>query len=172
VTRLTVKGLDQVQRNLKAAQARLSKGFQDAIHATGLSVQRTAQKKIQSGSRSGTIYYRIPGDKYLTIRAGSTDGTPVAFPGGSGVHNLSLRHQASAPGEPPKTDTGGLVSSIAIVLGSMKAQVGTGLDYGKYLEFGTTRMEPRPWLYPSLMENGDTLKRMVAKYTQDATKGT
>jgi len=83
-----------------------------------------------------------------------------------------LIHQASAPGEPPKTDTGGLVSSIAIVLGTMKAQVGTGLEYGKYLEFGTTRMEPRPWLYPSLMENGDTLKRMVAKYTQDATKGT
>ena len=171
MTRLTVKGLDQVQRNIQKAQSAMHKGLQDAVHATGLAVQSTAQKKIQRGGRTGTTYYRVPGDKYLTIRAGSTDGTPVAFPGGAGSHNLRLIHQASAPGEPPKTDTGGLVSSIALVLGTMRAEVGTGLEYGKYLEFGTTRMEPRPWLHDSLLAHTDTLRSMIRRYTQEASKG-
>ena len=168
--RVRITGISQTAANLRAVQANISRGLQGAIDATALAVQSTAQKKIQRGGRSGVTYYRIPGDKYLTIRADSPDGPPAAFVGGGGSHNLSRTHQASAPGEPPKTDTGGLASSIAIVLGTKEARVGTGLVYGKYLEFGTTRMEPRPWLHDSLLENAETLRRLVSRLPEDALK--
>lgn len=168
--RVRITGISQTAANLRAVRANIARGLQGAIHATALSVQATAQRKIQRGGRTGITYYRIPGDKYMTIRADSQDGPPVAFVGGAGSHNLSAVHQASAPGEPPKTDTGGLASSIAIVLGTNEARVGTGLTYGKYLEFGTTRMEPRPWLHPSLLENTETLRRLVSRLAEDAVK--
>jgi hypothetical protein len=168
--RVQITGIPKTRENLEKVQANIKRGLQGAIHATALAVQTTAQKKIQRGSRSGVTYYRMPGDKYLTIRADSQDGPPVAFVGGGGSHNLSRTHKASAPGEPPKTDTGGLASSVAIVLGTSDARVGTGLVYGRYLEFGTTRMDPRPWLHVSLLENQETLRKLLARLPAEATK--
>lgn len=58
-------------------------------------------------------------------------------------------HQASAAGEYPKTQTGALVASIQKSLLPLAVTVGTSLDHGRYLEFGTSRMAARPWLRPS-----------------------
>lgn len=60
----------------------------------------------------------------------------------------NIIHQASAPGEPPATDTGRLLSSIQhrIVKNGFEAYVGTNVEYGKFLEKGTKNMDPRPWL--------------------------
>lgn len=59
--------------------------------------------------------------------------------------------QASRPGRPPRRVTGALAASIAVRRGDggASATVGSGLDYAAHLEFGTTRMAPRPWLGPS-----------------------
>ena len=61
--------------------------------------------------------------------------------------------RASAPGEYPMSDTGRLANSVVTLFDiSTKgkiAEVGTNVQYGRYLEFGTSRMAARPWLLPS-----------------------
>lgn len=62
---------------------------------------------------------------------------------------------ASAPGATPKSKTGRLERSIAVVLRRAKnttALVGTDLLHGRFLELGTGKMEPRPWLLPAFEE--------------------
>jgi hypothetical protein len=59
-------------------------------------------------------------------------------------------HVASRPGAPPNTDTGALARSVAVErVSDGVADVGTSLEYGKYLEHGTYKMEARPWLVPA-----------------------
>ena len=168
--KMVLGGMASLERGLRRVKDGARKELQAAMHTTGLAVQTTAQRKIQRGAKTGTMYYRIPGDKYLSIRAESADGDPVAFVGGAGSHNLSATHRASAPGESPATDTGGLASSIAVVAGSSKVEVGTGLDYGRYLELGTQSIEPRPWLYPSLIENSETYRKALRTLAENAAK--
>lgn len=59
----------------------------------------------------------------------------------------------SSPGQPPRRQTGELKASVYSQVDeeSMSAFVGTDLDYGEYLELGTSRgLAPRPWLRPAL----------------------
>lgn len=58
-------------------------------------------------------------------------------------------HQASAPGESPAIDTGQLANSIQTVVEELSATVGTNTEYAPYLEFGTHRMAPRPFMGPA-----------------------
>lgn len=60
---------------------------------------------------------------------------------------------ASAPGSYPKSKTGRLERSISVVLTQAKrttAIVGTAQLHGRFLEFGTGKMQARPWLMPSV----------------------
>lgn len=62
-------------------------------------------------------------------------------------------HQASAPGEPPSSDTGRLLTAIGheLVDGEVvSGKVTANVKYAKWLEEGTRFMEPRPFLYPAL----------------------
>ncbi len=78
------------------------------------------------------------------------------------------KHRASAPGEPPAIDTGILRASMIHtvqktaleVIGKVgtdiehiaaKAPAGTDVNYGLYLELGTSKMAPRPYLRPALI---------------------
>ena len=62
--------------------------------------------------------------------------------------NLAGRGEPSAPGEPPRRQTGALRDSLAIELAPdrLSATVGTNLDIGAHLVFGTQAIVPRPWL--------------------------
>lgn len=64
------------------------------------------------------------------------------------------RHRASAPGQPPATDTGRLAASIREELRQdsigLVEVIGTDVDYALPLELGTRDIEPRPFLRPSL----------------------
>jgi hypothetical protein len=75
------------------------------------------------------------------------------------------KHQASAPGEAPATNTGRLIQSILWQLGhqGISAEVGSPLDYASYLETGTKRMAARPWLRPAYDKHIDAI---VADVTQ------
>ena len=74
-------------------------------------------------------------------------------------------HQASAPGEAPASDTGRLVNSITTSY-DMQKLVGTvkaNTAYAEALEMGTARMEPRPFMRPSLANTRDAVERAVAQ---------
>ena len=68
-------------------------------------------------------------------------------------------HHPSFAGNPPAPDTGTLMRSITHeVSGKGKQVVGEvgsiihNSDYPKYLEYGTSKMKPRPWLSASLIK--------------------
>lgn len=84
----------------------------------------------------------------------ATDG--IAGPPKSGrvyeKYDPRRTHTASAPGQYPASDTGRLLGSVRMELPTsarLVGRVGTAVDYGAYLEFGTSRMTARPWLLPS-----------------------
>lgn len=64
------------------------------------------------------------------------------------------RHTASAPGQPPATDTGRLAASIREDLHvdsrGLVEVIGTDVDYALPLEVGTRDIAPRPFLRPGL----------------------
>lgn len=78
-----------------------------------------------SGSRTGRLYKR------------GARGTIV--------------HQASAPGEPPATDTGNLVDSVGSrMIGPTEGEVTVGAEYAAILELGGVYLAPRPYFAPAV----------------------
>lgn len=103
-------------------------------------IHRRAVESIQTGKKSGRVY-----DHYFVTIKGR------AVP----IRARSSSHQASAPGEAPASDSGALVASISMDVhaGGLAAEIGTGRDYGLFLEEGTDKIEPRPWLKPAADQN-------------------
>lgn len=73
------------------------------------------------------------------------------------IHGRDHGGVPSKPFNPPNVQTNNLRGSIRRTRAAeFRAGVGTAVDYGKYLEFGTERMlnavpgGPRPWLRPAL----------------------
>lgn len=61
-------------------------------------------------------------------------------------------HIASSPGNPPAIDSGELLRSIMFDVRDMEVEVGSigGAPYAEFLEFGTKKMEARPFLGPAV----------------------
>ena len=102
-----------------------------------------AIKEKLTGNRTGRVY-RVPGTKTL--------------------------YTASAPGEPPASRTGTLRNAITFRVNKakMEAFVGPRLlgedpkkQYPVWLEFGTKKMSPRPFMAPALEENKDTIVKIM-----------
>jgi HK97 gp10 family phage protein len=76
-------------------------------------------------------------------------------------------HVASAPGQPPAPDTGRLRASygasVSRVLSGAVLAVQTGVEYAPYLEFGTSKIEPRPHLRPAMTKGADDVRQEVAQ---------
>jgi hypothetical protein len=131
---VTVTGMETLKRNLEKMRSLYGKGVTDAVLKGGIIVQSAAKRGISSGNRSGKVYERSGGKT----------------------------HQASAPGEFPKTDHGVLVASIAIEPGmeisNVFCDVGTNLDYGRNLELKMNR----EFLFPSLEQNRSKIEGIIA----------
>jgi len=103
---------------------------------------RNVTLETLSGHRSGRIYY-VPGTR--------------------------RRYTASAPGEAPAQATGKLRQSVKTTIeGKDRAvigKVGTDLEYGKVLEFGTRgpKLAPRPWLRPSFEKALPRVKEILSR---------
>ena len=72
----------------------------------------------------------------------------------------------SSPGEPPKKLTGtlriGVLQEKELLV--PEARVGTNVPYGKWLEMGTRKMAPRPWLSAALRNKAaDIMRRFKIK---------
>tara|TARA_Y100000114_G_scaffold44835_1_gene40539 strand:+ start:28924 stop:29352 length:429 start_codon:yes stop_codon:yes gene_type:complete len=102
-------------------------------------VEAEARQSIQRGVKSGRVYKR-----------------------------RSIVHQASAPGEPPASDTSFLVSNITKTAveksgTALSISVESKAPYSKFLEFGTRKMSARPFLQPALEKNRRKIKSKFAK---------
>lgn len=148
---IRIDGGREFRRALASMSEEVREEVSKAVMGTALELQGDVKQRIARGNKSGTTYYRIPGDKYMTVRAGAQDGPPVAFIPGSGSHNLSPVHTASAPNQSPASDTGRLANSINFdVENDLTAVVGSNLIYAVYLEYGTRKIRPRPFFEPAV----------------------
>lgn len=78
----------------------------------------------------------------------------------------NVSHTASSAGNPPNTDTGQLVQNITTeeIQGGYDVGSRSGAPYGAWLEFGTLKISPRPWLLPAyniaVKKVNDALKKI------------
>ena len=81
-------------------------------------------------------------------------------------------HRASAPGEAPASDTGRLVNSITTSYDDKKLSglVAANTEYAPYLEYGTAKMEERPFMRPALANMQDQFLESVAQAITGALK--
>lgn len=71
-------------------------------------------------------------------------------------------HVPSKPGEPPNQDTGVLANNIETVLVEpLKVEVSSNAPYAVELEFGTSKMEPRPYMRPAVARKKDEAVALV-----------
>ena len=83
----------------------------------------------------------------------------------------------SEPGQPPAVVTGRLRASITHRLegGGNEAEttgyVGTNVEYAKWLEFGTSKMEPRPFLTPALELHRGEIRTLIDNAKQLGLRG-
>ncbi len=83
------------------------------------------------------------------------------------------KHQASAPGEPPASDTGALARSIKVKYdrGAGTASVVAYAPYAYWLEFGTTKMAPRPFMGVGFMMAKAEIPQLVRVKWRENFKG-
>lgn len=104
-----------------------------ALYKTAKHIKETTQKKIRTGTRSGIKYKR-------------------------------LRRRSSAPGEYPANQSGNLAKSIGFnVLSSFRIEVGARVKYAGYLEDGTGKMAPRPYLSQTQLSSEEIIKNIFIK---------
>lgn len=100
-------------------------------------------------------------EEVLHTLSGQRTGREYRVPG------TSVSYTASAPGEPPAVQTGQLRQSVTSVVTQdgreVNGQVGTPLDRGLWMEYGTFFIEPRPWLRPSFDNCKDDVKRILSE---------
>lgn len=117
--------------------------IRQAFYFIGKDLRQTSQQLIASKNKTGRIY---------RIR----------------LNGVNIKHQASAPGEAPANLTGNLKASLGFdVRGSYEMEFGSRSEapkagvspkqavakYSVYLELGTSKIAPRPYLKPSIDQN-------------------
>jgi hypothetical protein len=141
---IQVRGTQDVVAALARFGAQVEAEVSKAVEATALEALTDVRKAIQGPPKTGNIYTKKNGKK----------------------------HQASAPGEAPATDDGGLVPSIYITRVDRFTQaIGSRLEYAFSLEFGTMKMEPRPSWIPAAERAAPRLEKRLAKIIAKARAG-
>lgn len=122
---ITDSGNRRVFINISSLSEHTYRGIRQGFFQIGHDLVRTAKRDVLKKPKSGRTYL---------IRRGKT----------------RRRHVASAPGESPANISGKYRKSIGFkIKGSSQLIFGAGspsVEYAKFLEKGTSKMEPRPGL--------------------------
>ena len=103
-----------------------------AVRTTAFGLEKIMKRSITSEPKHGRLYIR-PGRK---------------------------PHRASAPGEPPASDTGTLVNSIQVRhVRDLESWVIVGAEYAHELEFGRARVAARPFVRPAARKIREPFER-------------
>jgi HK97 gp10 family phage protein len=139
----SVSGSGKIEAKIAALSEGSTEATKNALIDAVLAVQATAIKSIQSHMSVDHIETR---------------------------YKPKRQQEVSEPMAPPNSDLGKLAQSIEqnIDLIHLTGQVGTNLKYGAWLEFGTNKMAPRPWLYPAVQQNKDKIREMFETNFKDA----
>lgn len=109
-----------------------NKGIRYGFYLAGKSLLKESRKLIDSPPKTGRLYWVSIGSK------------------GRKLKNRRL-HRASAAGEAPAKITGNLKRSVNFVVhGANELEFGSDINYGKFLELGTVKIAPRPFLIKAI----------------------
>ena len=151
---ISIRGMQNILKNIEKAKQAAIKGAEQGVAKAAKAVETTAKRLILKGPKSGWMYHRIPGEKYMTVWQERGDrSVMVAVFKAEGKQNLARDHRASKAGEPPANDSGTLQTSIMSKRDGLVAVVWTEEKYSKWLEFGTRKIEPRPFMTPAVEQN-------------------
>ena len=134
---LKVTNLKKVLSQLNRLQKDMEVPFQEIVKGGGQLIRGEAIKSIQTGSKSGVMYQ---------------------------MYNPRREHRASAPGQAPASDTGNLVSKIIVKQKTRNiTNVESNANYSAYLEYGTSKMEARPFMLPAFEKSKKPIINAVFK---------
>tara|TARA_R110002020_G_scaffold127320_1_gene285676 strand:- start:37 stop:483 length:447 start_codon:yes stop_codon:yes gene_type:complete len=125
-TTIRINNLKETIKQLQNLEISMEKPLQEVLMGGGQLIRSEAVKSIQTGSKSGIMYQK---------------------------YNPRRQHRASAPGESPASDTGNLVNKIIVKNSKDQVQVQSNAHYSKFLEYGTSKMQPRPFLFPASVKS-------------------
>lgn len=123
------------------------------ISLEGIDIRNLTRKLERYGEIGQQEMQKALLQSALMIEADAIQMLQQGFPSGRIYQRGSVTHRASAPGQPPATDTGALVNSITwekIDDRQVNVVAGRGkVNYADDLEFGTAKMEARPFMKPA-----------------------
>ncbi len=133
--RIKVQNLQKVLKSLNTLNKQMIPEFREVIMGGAQQIRGEAISSIQTGSKSGIVYQK---------------------------YNPKREHRASAPGESPASDTGNLVSKIIVKRKNKdEVNVESNAHYSKFLEYGTSKMQPRPFLFPAYKKSQSKIIQAV-----------
>ncbi len=127
-------GVEEATKALEKVKEDLEKDMKEVLLGGGQLIRGEAVRSIQQGSKSGKTYKR---------------------------YNPTRTHKASAPGEAPASDTGFLVSNIRVKEEKDVVQVRSEASYSKFLEYGTSKMLARPFLFPAFEKRKPKIAEVI-----------
>ena len=132
---IKIKNINEALKKFDTLKKDLQEPFREVIQGGAQLIRGEAIKDIQTGVKSGRIYEQ---------------------------YNPRRTHRASAPGQSPASDTGNLVRNI-IVRNENKdlVKVESNAPYSSFLEFGTSKMLPRPFLFPATEKSRPKIAQAV-----------
>lgn len=66
-------------------------------------------------------------------------------------------------------DTNHLAANVIHIVGEGQVEIGTNIKYGKYLEHGTSKMPPYPWLFPAVeLKKPEIIKALKGKFSYES----
>lgn len=136
MTILTFKfdGVQDATKALEKVKEDLENNMQEILLGGGQLIRGEAIRSIQTGAKSGKTYKR---------------------------YNPTRTHKASAPGEAPASDTGFLVSNIRVKDEKDLVQVRSEASYSKFLEYGTSKMLARPFMFPAMEKSKPKIAEVI-----------
>lgn len=134
--------------DLSRLTAEMETALEQTLMGASKIIENDAKASIATGPKSGRIYTTY----WRTNRR-----TMLPFP----TAEQRVPHRASAPGEAPATDTGRLIGSIFGGARKLNAWVEVRSHYGRWLEFGTRRIQARPFLIPAVERNRARITAML-----------
>lgn len=115
----------------------LEKAIENGLTAIGMTAEGHAKRKItdypavDTGRLRNSITFALSGEKA---------NTPTYTDNKNGVYNYS----GTAPDDKEKA-----------------VYVGTNVEYGSFVELGTSKMSPRPFLKPAATEHSEEYKKIM-----------
>ena len=143
-----VTNIKKVLSQLENLDKQLEPDFQEIVKGGAQLIRGEAIKSIQTGAKSGVMYQ---------------------------MYNPRREHRASAPGQAPASDTGNLVSKIIVKQKTRNiTNVESNANYSAFLEYGTSKMQPRPFMLPAFEKSKkpiinavlNRVKQKIMEYTK------